>query len=220
MNKTIRVSITVAIILAIATIGFANATPRTLKQVNMLYSTSENPDKWLPVPGNQVSDFKLTLDESVEWYYLDIKFIKPTLPAGVYMFWLEPPTDPDFWTYWDAKGVNSAAPHYLDPPPPPVVINWKWVMWHIIYRMGTAPDGTPLQSPMFGLRSDGNGNYMLVDALVWFLSGLTLPTHLRLNGDYPKGTYTFTCYVASEPNPPYDPMDNVLDGVAMTITFR
>lgn len=205
MNKTSKILFAVVCLFAFATVGFANATPRTLKEGNMLYSTSENPDKWLPVPGNQVSGFKLTLDESVEWYYLDIKFLKPDLPTGVlplgvYMFWLEPPTENTaFWAYWNAKGVNAAA-----------VSGWQRVMWLIIH--GDMVGGMFVRLPMLGLYSDGSGNYDLYDGLLRFTGhpGQTL----RVNGDYPKGTYEFYCY-----GEPYVP-DTVLTGLSFTIEFR
>ena len=212
MRKAMTVLITVALMLAIATIGFANATPRPLKECNLLYSTSENPDKWMPVPGNQVSGFKLTIDPAVEWYYLDIKFIKPTLPQGVYMFYLTPPEDPDFWAYWDDKGVNDDAPMLVPnpTPPPALVLNWKFVMWHIING----------DACIFGLYSDGAGDYQMRDALVWFASKMTVRTDFRVNGDYPKGTYTVTCLDATNTESPYDPIPNVIEDVSFTITFR
>jgi hypothetical protein len=180
--------------LTFSTIGSVAATPKVLKQVNLLYSTSISPDTvptsaWLPVAGNQVSDFKLKLDGSAaSWYYLDIKFIKPTLPAGLTTFMLIPPTDQAFWNYWAAKGVVSSAS----------VGTWQYIMWRIING----------QSAMFGLTSDGNGNYMLVDALQK-ISGLG-DNPLRLNGDYPKGTYTFAVF--------YDNLG--LSDVTMTITIK
>ena len=204
MNGKMRVAFTVALILGIATIGFANATPRLLKQCNMLYSTSENPDKWLPVAGNQVSDFKLKLDASVEWYYLDIKFIKPTLPEGYYMFWLTPPsaTDTAFWNYWADKGVTASAP----------LGTWQFIMWRII-----RPTGTRL--PMFALYSDGEGNYKLCDGLLRFYADARQAI-LRVNGDYPKGIYTFTCNAAVSPTEPFEPINNILENTVMTIEFR
>jgi hypothetical protein len=207
MNGKMRVAFTVALILGIATIGFANATPRLLKQCNMLYSTSENPDKWLPVAGNQVSDFKLKLDASVEWYYLDIKFIKPTLPAGYYMFWLTPPptTDTAFWNYWAAKGVTASA----------TMGTWQYVMWRIIKPAGTP--GTSL--PMFALYSDGEGGSTLCDGLLRFFANARRAP-LRVNGDYPKGTYTFTCRAAVTATEPFVSIDNILENTVMTIEFR
>jgi hypothetical protein len=68
------------------------------------------------------------------------------------------------------------------------------------------------QAPMFGLYSDGVGNYELRDGLVHFSSYFTQKSPLRLNGDYPKGTYTFTCLGATETEIPYNPLaENVLD---------
>jgi hypothetical protein len=211
MNKAARLSIAFALILAMLTIGFANATPKPLKQANMVYWTSLD-EKQLPVPGNQVSDFKLTLNESVQWYYLDIKFIKPTLPRGAYQFYLNPPEDPDFWAYWTEKGVTSTATYP----------NWQWWMWHII--SGT-PAGTLGPIPMFALYSYGDGTYYLSDALTFYstlLSGFPVLTHLRLNGDYPKGTYTFTCKLCLglAPVPPNTPINNYLDDVSISITFK
>jgi hypothetical protein len=206
VKKAIRVSITVAIILAIATIGFANATPRLLKECNMVYWTSADPTPH-GVAGNQVSNFKLTLNGNTDpnfWYYLNIKFVKPTQPAGYYMFWLTSPpaTDTAFWSYWNAKGVNAAATYP----------NWQYFMWRIIRATGT-------RLPMFALYSDGAGDYKLCDGLLRFYAGEHLAT-LRVNGDYPKGTYTFTCNAAVTPTEPYQPMDNVLDGTVMIIEFR
>jgi hypothetical protein len=208
MNKAARVSIAVVLILAVASIGFANATPKPLKQANMVYWTSLDP-KPLPVPGNQVSDFKLTLDESVEWYYLDIKFTKPTLPIGAYQFYLDPPKDADFWTYWADKGVTPAA----------MYPSWQWWMWRII-------SGTPVGSlgpiPMFALYSYGDGTYYLNDALTFYNSlspGPPVLAPLRLNGDYPKGTYTFTCNAFLQ-IPGSTTTDNYLDGVSISVMFR
>jgi len=199
LNKTINVLITVVslfAILGLASVNTAYATPRILKQANLVYSTSVEPIEtpttpWMPVPGNQVSNFKLKLDgSSTTWYYLNIKFIKPLQPNGLFAFYLTPPpaSDTAFWTYWANKGVTSAA----DPT------TWQGLMWQII----TA------SKPMFYLSSDGLGKYMLVDGLQYLASGGTVLNNLRLNGDYPLGSYTFSC------------ADPPLDGITMTITFR
>lgn len=206
MNKAARLSIAFALILAMLTIGFANATPKPLEQANMVYWASLD-EKQLPVPGNQVSDFKLTLDESVEWYYLDIKFIKPTLPRGAYQFYLSPPEDPDFWAYWTEKGVTSTAAYP----------SWQWWMWHII--SGT-PAGALGPVPMFALYSYGDGTYYLNDALTFYANlPSTVFAPLRLNGDYPKGTYTFTCNLFLQ-IPGSTTTENYLDGVSISITLR
>jgi hypothetical protein len=202
LNKTIKFVFALVLILAIASVGFASATPRTLKQLNLLYATSVDPvsvpdSAWLPVAGNQISDFKLKLDGSATtWYYLNIKYINPTLTAintqGPLLstFKLTPPTDPDFWAYWAAKGVDGSAS----------MAPWQTVMWNIINGNGA----------MFGLTTDGNGNYMLVDALQKIVNPLHPDLPLRLNGDYPTGTYTFTNY--------YDNLG--IADLAITITLK
>ncbi|HLN46531.1 MAG TPA: hypothetical protein VK209_12570 [Candidatus Sulfotelmatobacter sp.] len=75
--------------------------------------------------------------------------------------------------------------------------------------------------PMFGLLSDGAGNYELRDGLTQYYSHATAHSPLRLNGDYPLGTYTFTCKGAVELTPPGpDLAVNVLDDVVMAIELR
>ena len=217
MRKTITVLVTVALILAIATTGFANASPRLLKECNMVYWTSNDPI-FYGVAGNQVSGFKLELNGNSDpnfYYYLNIKYIKPDLPAGVYMFWLTPPpnSDTEFWSYWAAKGVTADSSWGSNPAWP----SWQWIMWRIIHGE-PGPYGS---LPMFGLRSDGAGNYELRDGLVHMAYHFTTESPLRLNGDYPKGTYTFTCLGATGTVAPYPNLsENVLEGVEMTITFR
>jgi hypothetical protein len=83
----------------------------------------EKINTWLPVAGNQVSDFNLKLDGNPDtWHYLDIKFIKPTLPDEFYSFFLvsPPSTDTAFWNYWSARGVTASAP-----PGPGPLPNWQ-----------------------------------------------------------------------------------------------
>jgi hypothetical protein len=141
---------------------------------------------------------------------LNIKFIKPDLPAGFSMFWLTSPpvTDTAFWNYWSlTKGVNSGA----------LPGTWQWYMWRIIRPTG-------LTLPMFALYSDGDGNYQLCDGLLRFYAGQHQAT-LRVNGYYPKGIYTFKCNAAVGPvetdtPPAYPPIENVLEGVVMNIEFR
>lgn len=218
MKRILTVTFTFALIFAITSIGFANATPRLLKECNMVYWTSDDTTLY-GVPGNQVSGFKLELNGNADpnfWYYLNIKFIKPDLPAGVYMFWITSPpsTDTAFWSYWTAIGVTVSATYP----------SWQWFMWRIIHG-GYVPGYGVTQFPMFGLVSDGAGNYELRDGLVHFASGFTQESPLRLNGDYPHGTYTFTCQGATEISKNaqggYNPLPkNILDGVEMLITIR
>ena len=45
--------------------------------------------------------------------------------------------------------------------------------------------------PFFFLYNDGTG-YSLVDSFTWFTSAYTRIAPLRIDDDYPTGTYTFT----------------------------
>jgi len=198
LNKTVKVAFVVAFIFALGSIGFANATPKPLKECNMVYWTSET-DKAQPVPGNQVSGFKLTLDPSVEWYFLGFKFLKPLPPIGdpdkpgdIYPFHLIAPTpaeNPGFWTYWNTKLSDPAN------------AAWAPIMSKILAG----------KLPMFVLLVKKDGTYMLVDGLQLMIYSLFYP--LRVNGDYPLGTYVFEGSVS------LGGMDD-LEGVTMTITFR
>ena len=172
VNKIAKVLLVVVCCLAIASIGFVNATPRPLKQVNLLYATAaadvgEYPtvptSTWTPVAGNQVSDFKLTLDGSATtWYFLNIKFIKPLTPVedGDYPFKLV--GAPEGYIEW----VEANAPAILD--------------------IANGVD------PMFYLRvSDDGTSFMLVDGFQYDASSGTVANNVRLQGNYFPGTYTF-----------------------------
>ena len=157
----------------------------------MVYWTSD--DATLKgVAGNQVSGFKLKLDGNPDtWYYLGIKFIKPQSDNGVFPFYLTPPTDTAFWDYWEAKGVTATA------------TGWQAIMWQIING----------NLPMFALGVTVDGYCMLIDSLQFYSGSVLEP--LRLNGDYPHGTYVFTGGVGF-----YPPFSEYFDGISMTITIR
>lgn len=120
------------------------------------------------MPDNQVSDFKLKLDSDVEYYYLDIMYLKPyqTIDPGYYGFYVESYPD-SFFAYWAGRGVVDGAS------------GWQGVMWQIING----------EKPIFylGVSEDG---YMLVDGLLYQL-GVTPDQYLRVDGTYLKGTYGF-----------------------------
>ena len=116
--------------------------------------------------------------------------IKPLQTDGYYPFYLVAPsvTDTAFWDYWAAKGVTSSA-----------LGTWQEVMWYILHGVTGCP--------MFYLKASG-GNYMLVDGLQKLTMSVDNP--LRLNGDYPLGSYTFIAMPDAGP----------LAGITMTIMFR
>jgi hypothetical protein len=214
-NKIVKVSLVVALIFAIASIGFANAAPRPLQIVRMCHATSTedyNPTlkwkeqfSWTGLPGNQFPVAHLKLDGNSEtWYYLDVTFVKPQVPlneeaiaSGVgdlFPFFLDPNTyteNSEFKAYWDAK-LDAAAGQ-----------PWVPIMTSIIH--GTAP--------MFTLAVGTEGTYRLYDGLQGILFALTMgppPGPVRLNGDYPRGRYVFTA-VTSQHESDY------LEGVTISI---
>jgi len=171
------------------------------------------------VSGSHLTGYTLALNGNTDpnfWYYFDIKDLKLStgnpLPQGVYMFFLTAPptTNTAFWSYWTAKGVTASA----------TPGTWQWYMWRIINGGPVPPDGKVVQLPMFGLKTDGAGNYDLMDGLTHFYSHFTQDSPLRLNGDYPKGTYAFTCRGATSTVIPYPSLTvNALSGITMTMTF-
>jgi hypothetical protein len=156
--------------LSLATLSSVDATPRFLKQLKLMYTTDLV--LWSHIPGNQISDFKLKLDPAVEWYYIDIMSLKPMTPIndGSYEFYVADTVLPaEFLAFWDAKGVNALA----------TPGTWEAYMWDIING----------DAPIFYLEVVGT-DYMLVDGL---LRGyFNAETNLRVNGDYPLGTYAYT----------------------------
>jgi hypothetical protein len=193
------------------------ATPLFVES-KIAYWTSADPTH-KDASGSHLGGYTLALNGNTDpnfWYYLDIKDLKLSssnpLPQGVYMFFLTvpPTTNTAFWSYWTAKGVTASA----------TPGTWQWYMWLII-KGGYVPSaGKVVQLPMFGLKSDGAGNYDLMDGLTHFYSKFTQDSPLRLNGDYPKGTYAFTCRGATSTVIPYPSLTvNALSGITMTMTF-
>ena len=237
LNKIVKVSFTVALIFAIASIGFANAKPKanatTLQIVRMSYAASNTQllslppgTTWTALPGNQFPVAHLTLDGNPDtWYYLGVDSFKSRseIPTGyVYLFFLTPPDDPAFYDWWAARGVTASATEL-----------WKQIMWAIIsgeeYDLGTMLGGLqPLH--MFGFvpswpMGPRAGLPKLIDSLQYYLYMTTGHTagspmaDLMLQGDYPTGTYEFTCKAAFSQSIP-GPWDNYLDGVTMTMKIR
>lgn len=147
---------------------------------------------WEPVVGTFADGFALTLDPVNDYYYLDTENLVVNRPIadGSYPFFLDQTALPTgFAAYWDAKGVTASA----DPA------SWQGVMYQII---------TGAQ-PMFYLKVDGT-SYDLIDGLQFLIGQGENP--LRVSGDYPFGTYTFTGDVADE--------WGYTDDVTVDITFN
>lgn len=166
-----------SVILSIESPIPAPPVPPKQYDVNMEYWTSINPT--LNKIDFRKKTYQLTLDDNPNtFYYLNVSQMTPAPQNGYYFFLLNPPTDPAFLEYWAAKGVT---PNMSDDG------TWQSVMSRII-------DG---DMPIFLLRVE-NGKYMLVDGLQFWYAFDTLDNvanvplnPLRLNGDYPAGTYTF-----------------------------
>jgi len=145
---------------------------------------------WATVPGDFITGFNMILDPVNAYYYLDAENLVVNRPIvdGLYPFYLDQTDLPaGFAAYWAAKGVVSGAG------------GWQGVMYQII-------TGT---QPMFFLKVDGT-SYDLIDGLQFLASAAENP--LRVSGDYPFGTYTFTGEVADE--------WGYTDDVTVDITFN
>ncbi len=129
-------------------------------------------DTWEPVLGGLTEGYSLTLDGEEGFKYLDVESLlaDPLLEDGRYAFYFDHLRVPeDFWTYWADQGVDEEAEG-----------GWEAVMWEIING----------NEPIFYLDVSGNGtSFTLVDGLLYQLNGTTAP--LRVNRDYPLGTYHF-----------------------------
>jgi len=135
------------------------------------------------------------------------KFIKPAIfvdyvpvnkPGDLFPFFLDPTTyttNAEFKAYWDTK--------LSDPANAP----WAPIMSDIIHG----------NLPMFFLAVQTDGQYHLIDGLQFFLfifGGYGQPFNpLRLNGDYPLGTYVFMADDSFYGN-------ELLTGSTMAITIR
>nr|NQU90236.1 carboxypeptidase regulatory-like domain-containing protein [Bacteroidota bacterium] len=150
--------------------------------------------EWAPVVGNLADGFNMLLDPAVEYYYIDCGMETMTnvpLDLGYYDFYLDTlGISGDFFTYWADKGVVEGA------------TGWQGMMWTII--VGDEPMIKVLVS------ENKEQNFMLVDGLQFLLG--QGDQHLRVNGDYPLGTYTFTGDIASGET-------DVINPISLLFTF-
>jgi hypothetical protein len=147
-----------------------NSSP-VVHDITLVHSTDQT--TWDPVAGDFATKFELCVDAMEQYHYLDVAAVSSTLnPLATSVmneFFLNTTSLPgDFYTYWNDKGVNISA-----------VGGWEEIMWNII--SGNAP--------MFYMEYDGT-DYILIDGLQ-FQAG-AVKNALRISGDYPAGTYTFT----------------------------
>lgn len=168
--------------------------PHQFKQLMLRYATdlTEDPVNWTHVPGNEVSGFKLCLDPTVEYYYLDIMKLRlyplQSLGDDYYPFYVDTTSlSAEYIADWQAKIATFPA-------------EWQERATDIFL------DGT---APIFYLKVEA-GVFSLVDGFqrdIYPADGTDRP--LRVNGDYTLGTYNYVTHVE----------DDGLE-LSMTMTFR
>ena len=140
--------------------------------------SSTDESTWTAVGGTFGAGFELCIDSLNTYYYLDVNALTSSFPMGqnyfnpFYLDETQWPTGFEAW--WNAKGVNAGASG-----------DWKEYMWKIING----------QEPQFYLTYDGS-DYKLIDGLMRDYA--SDPTALlKLNGNYPNGTYFYDGTVAN-----------------------
>jgi uncharacterized repeat protein (TIGR01451 family) len=151
--------------------------PFELSDVFLVQTPSVDPlIPWADVPGNLHDNFTMPLDPKIlgdptRFYYLDAPSIisNRVLNPDNYAFYLDQVDLPaGFIDYWAAKGVDADATNE-------VLV--------LLYNIITG------NSPMFYLQVSETGT-RLVDGFKLDYEGVT--DYLRVNRDYPLGTYRFT----------------------------
>lgn len=143
---------------------------------NLKLTESVYQDVWTEIFGNLAGGYIMGIDPLLPFEYLDASEVISNRPLldGLFPFYLETGALPDgFLAYWAGNGVFEGA------------TGWQGVMWEIING----------NQPMFYLKVSGDGTtFDLVDGLQYLMTGIEYP--VRINGDYPIGTYQFTGTVA------------------------
>ncbi len=173
--STFVVKISVFMILAVLLLaGTVSAVEPVFFNTKLTYSTDLA--TWNDVDGSISTGFTLALNESIPYYYLDVKYADTNvnLLTGYYGFYVKDYPS-DFFDYWDEKGVNEDA----------TVGTWQEQMWQII-------NGS---SPIFYISVASDQTLSLIDGLQYDFAGIIAP--LRVNGDYLRGSYTYEGNVSS-----------------------
>ena len=126
---------------------------------------------WSAMNGSLADGYNMCIDPAVPFYYLDINTMTASqslMDNNLNPFTLSQTGLPAGWLdYWAAKGVVSGA------------TGWQGVMWQIING----------NAPIFYIYYTGS-NYQLIDGLTYQTGGGITP--LRVSGDYPQGSYTYS----------------------------
>ena len=176
--KTARTVFVLLAFVSFALLPLVSAVPKhQLQQLNLKYTT-DNPQVvasplWVNMPGNEISDFKMKLDDSVPYYYIDVRTLreikdaKPIPTPGLGFRLTSRTVDDATWdAFWASKGAaENGAP-------------WQELLWNI--KEGNVP--------IFYLDITEE-HYGLIDGF-GFLYYHVWNT-LRVDGNYPLGTYTY-----------------------------
>ncbi len=156
-------------------VGITFFDPLALSGLSLLVSTDPtDPLGWQDIPGTLADGFELTLNPTIEYYYLDAANITVNRPLkdGLYPFNFGDVPD-GFYEYWADRGVFAGA------------AGWQGTMWQIINN----------ELPVFYLKVEGSA-YDLIDGLQFALGQPDQP--LRIDGGYLSGGYTFTGEVSDD----------------------
>jgi len=140
-----------------------------ITDLTLQYSSTDDAT-WMPVTGDLEEGFLLILNATIQYYYLNTDTVTTNmdLEEGYFGFYVDP-LEQDL-AYWANKNVYEGCSG-----------TWEPFMWDII-------NGT---LPMFYLKvSNTKQNFMLVDGLQYTIG--QGDNYLRVNGDYPLGTYHYT----------------------------
>jgi hypothetical protein len=131
--------------------------------------------------GGSFNSFSMCVDPLVtspNYYYFDIDNLTSTLPLmnGMNPFMVDQNNLPPNWfAYWDGKGVNASA----------TPGTWEAAMWNAINGY----------APYFLILYDFTNDYQLIDAAQYQLDQTLVPW--RIEGDFPEWDYKFTGIVYS-----------------------
>ncbi|HID24917.1 MAG TPA: hypothetical protein EYP23_00400, partial [Thermoplasmata archaeon] len=167
----------------IACIVFLTLTSNTVSAeepvfFNIKLQQSVDQVNWSAVNGVVETGFTMTLDPTVAWYYLDVKYVDTNVPLseGFYGFNLTS-HPPGFFEYWEERGVNESSPPG----------SWQAHMWQIING----------NTPIFYLHVEADQEMHLIDGLMRDWGGDDT-AFFRVNGDYLLGQYSYNGTVVSE----------------------
>jgi parallel beta-helix repeat protein len=168
-------------ILALFVFGLSLITTVTAQDpefISVKLEQSTNLIDWNDIDGTQATGFIEELNNSVIYHYLNVKYAATnvTLQTGYFGFNLIT-FPPGFFDYWEAKGVDeNAAPG-----------TWQGHMWDII-------NGT---EPTFYIYVAPDQTFTLIDGLQRDFFGDSSAI-LRVNGDYPRGDYSYQGNISSQ----------------------